>query len=97
MPPPPNPPPGHTAPEDQPPQPKQDGYVDFFRRALRSLGGDTPVNREMAVFIANQELELEKARAEKQATLDRFQSIVKRPTRKAPKEFDGKLDSDFRA
>jgi hypothetical protein len=65
MPPRPNPPPGHTAPKDQPPQPKRDGYVDFFRRALRSLGGDTRVNREMGVFSAIQELELEMARAEK--------------------------------
>jgi hypothetical protein len=95
MPPPPNPPPGHTAPKDQPPQPKRDGYVDFFRRALQCLSGDTPANREMGVVIANQALELEKARPKKQASLDRFQSIVKRLTRKTPKEFDGKLDSDF--
>jgi hypothetical protein len=30
MPPPPNPPLGNTAPENRPPQPKRDGYVDFF-------------------------------------------------------------------
>jgi hypothetical protein len=51
----------------------------------------------MAVFIANEELELKKARAEKQAISDRFQSIVKQRTRKAPKEFDKELDSDFTA
>jgi hypothetical protein len=44
---------------------KKDSYVDFFRRALRNLGGDTPANREWASFIANQELELQKARAKK--------------------------------
>jgi hypothetical protein len=39
-------------------------------------------------------LDLEKARAEKRHSSDRFQTVVKRPTRKALKEFDGELDSD---
>jgi hypothetical protein len=49
--PPPNLPPGHTAPTDQPRQPKRDGYVDFFRRALQCLGRGTPVNLEMSVLL----------------------------------------------
>jgi hypothetical protein len=49
----------------------------------------------LAIFIANQELELEQARAEKTHSSDRFQTVVKRTTRKPPKEFDGELDSDF--
>jgi hypothetical protein len=69
--------------------------VDFFHRPLRNLGGDTSANREWTIFIANQELELEKATAEKRHSSDRFQTVVKRPTRKALKEFDGELDSDF--
>jgi hypothetical protein len=39
--------------------------MDFFRRGLRNLGGDTLANRKLAIFIANQEIELAQARAEK--------------------------------
>jgi hypothetical protein len=49
----------------------------------------------LAIFIANQELELDKARAEKRHRSDRFQIVVKQPTRIAPNEFYGELESDF--
>jgi hypothetical protein len=49
----------------------------------------------MAIFNANQELDLEKARAETRYSSDHFQTVVKRPIRKAPNEFDAELDSDF--
>jgi hypothetical protein len=93
--PPPPPPPftGPPAPENH--EPRRDSYGDFFRRALRSLGGDSPSNREMAVFIANQDLELEKIRSEQRAGPDQFQTTVKWPTRKLPRIFDRELESDF--
>jgi hypothetical protein len=93
--PPPPPPPftGPPAPENH--EPRRDSYGDFFRRALQSLGGDSPSNREMAVFIANQDLELEKIRSEQRAGPDQFQTTVKWPTRKLPRTFDGELESDF--
>jgi hypothetical protein len=95
LPPPPPPSGGQQGNNDKPQCLKKDGYVDFFRRALRNLGRDTPANRELAIFIANQELELEKARAKKRHSSGRCQTAVKQPTWKAPKEFDGELDSDF--
>jgi hypothetical protein len=95
LPPPPPPPAGQQGNNDEPQRPKKDSDVDFFRRALRNLGGNIHANRELAIFFANQELELEKARAQKRNRSDRVQTVVKRPTRKAPKEFDGELDSDF--
>jgi hypothetical protein len=69
--------------------------MNLFCRALRNVCGDTPANRELAIFIPNAELELEKARAEKRHSSDRFQTVVKRPIRKAPEEFDSLLNSDF--
>jgi hypothetical protein len=68
---------------------------DFFRRAQRILGGDSPSNREMAVFIANHDLELDQIRSEQKPGPDHFQTTVKQPTRKLPRTFDGELESDF--
>jgi hypothetical protein len=65
-----------------------------FLLGFDNLGGDTSANRELAIFITNQELDLEKARAENRYSSDCFQTVVKEPTRKAPNEFDGELDSD---
>jgi hypothetical protein len=69
--------------------------MDFVHRALRNLGGDTPTNRELATFIAKQESELKKARPETRYSSDHCQTVVKQPTKKAQKEFDGELDSEF--
>jgi hypothetical protein len=49
----------------------------------------------LAIFIAKQELELEKSRATKRYSSGRFQTVVKRPTRKVLNKFDSELDSDF--
>jgi hypothetical protein len=80
---------------DRPHRPKKDSYMDFLYRARRNIGGNRPANHELAIFFANQELELEQARANNRHTSDRFQIVVKRPTRKASKEVDSELDSDF--
>jgi hypothetical protein len=58
-------------------RPKKDGYVDFFRRALQNLAGDTFANRQLAICIANHELEVENARAEKRSSSDHFQTVLK--------------------
>jgi hypothetical protein len=93
--PPPPPPPFMGPPPLENHELRRDSYGDFFWQALRSLWGDSPSNRDMAVFIANQDLDLEKIRSEQRAGPDQFQTMVKRPTRKLPRTFDGKLDSDF--
>jgi hypothetical protein len=95
LPPPPPPPAGQQGNNDEPQRPKIDCYVDVFQRSLQNLGGDTSGNREFAMCIATKELDLEKPRGEKRHSTDRFLIVVKRPTRKAPKEFHGELDSDF--
>jgi hypothetical protein len=49
----------------------------------------------MAVFNANQDLELEKIRAKQRAGPDQFQTTGKRLTGKLPRTFDAELESDF--
>jgi hypothetical protein len=96
LPSPPPPPAGQQGNNDKLQRPKTDSYVDFFRRALRNLDGDTPANRKLVIFIANQELDLGKARAEERHSSDHFQTVIQQPTRNVPKEFYGEIDSDFR-
>jgi hypothetical protein len=67
----------------------------LFCRALRNLRGDTLANQELVIFIANQNLELEKARAKKKDSSDHFEIEMKQPTRKVPKVFDRELELDF--
>jgi hypothetical protein len=76
-------------------QRRSDSYEVFFQQALRSLGGASRSNREIAVFIVNYDLELEKIRSEQRASPDQFQTMVKWPTRKLPRTFDGELESDI--
>jgi hypothetical protein len=49
----------------------------------------------LAIFIAYQDFELQKARGQKRHSSSRIQLLVKQPTRKAPKDFEIELDSDF--
>jgi hypothetical protein len=93
--PPPPPPPftGPPAPKNH--EPRRHIYGDFLRQALRRLGEESLSNRDMAIFIANQDLELQKVRSAQRAGAEQFQTPVKRPTRKLPRRFDGELESDF--
>jgi hypothetical protein len=43
---------GQQRNNDELQHPEPDGYMDFFPPALRNLGGETPANRELAIFIA---------------------------------------------
>jgi hypothetical protein len=51
LPPHPCPPPGQHGTNDEPERPKKEGYVDFFRRGLRNLGRDIPINQELAMLL----------------------------------------------
>jgi hypothetical protein len=89
------PPAGQHGNNNKPECTKKDYYIEFFHRAHRNLGGDTPVNRELANCVANQELEIETARPEQRLSPNHFQIVVKQPTRTELTEIGGELDSDL--
>jgi hypothetical protein len=64
----PRPPPAPSAvlmhPEERPPQPRSDCYIDFICQTLRNLGEGTAENRGMAILIADKEIKLDKAQFE---------------------------------
>jgi hypothetical protein len=83
-------------PEQHDQQPRKSSYLDYFKRVLRNLGGDSPDNRQVAIMLADKEMELEKASQPSLfSSADLSHTTIKRPTRKPPRSFDGELESDF--
>jgi hypothetical protein len=57
-------------------QPRQDSYVDFFRRAFRNLGENIPENRQIVISNPDKAIELHKALSKRAAGSDAYIPIL---------------------
>ena len=71
-----------------------DEYLAYFEKARRVLGKDTKKNRFMAMTMTDGEMLRRKLTALAKDS-DKPATMAKRPVRKAPRNFDGEIKSDF--
>jgi hypothetical protein len=77
---------------------EQDNYMTYYTKTQYLLGEDTANNRFIAKTITDQEiLRRQMVTLSKSMITDRTTIVVKQPTRKVPRSFDGDVKSDFTA